>query len=132
MVSGRVPACRSEEKALAAIENITFELEAAASAIRHNTNTEIKGQVRYMPTLPYARAKGGGDAYLYGSIVAHRKPRGGPKGACPPNSRFKRCGGETRAGVHLVLRGTAVNSSVGELLVRVWCLQRDYCQRDYC
>lgn len=66
----------------------------------------------------------------YGSIVAHRKPRDGPKGACPPNSRFKRCGSETRAGVHLVLRGTAVNSSVGELLVRVWCLQRDYCQRD--
>ena len=58
MVSGWVPACRSEEKALAAIENITFELEAAASAIRHNTNTEIKGQVRDMPTLPYARAKG--------------------------------------------------------------------------
>eukprot|EP00752_Nemacystus_decipiens_P016384 g14646.t1 len=42
-----IMACRSEEKALAAIENITFELEAAAGAIRHNTNTEIKGQMTF-------------------------------------------------------------------------------------
>lgn len=43
-----IPACRSEEKALEAIENITFELEAAAGAIRHNKNTKIKGQVRHL------------------------------------------------------------------------------------
>eukprot|EP00903_Cladosiphon_okamuranus_P009260 g8836.t1 len=43
-----IMACRSEEKAAAAIENITFELEAAAAAIRHNTNTEIKGQMTFM------------------------------------------------------------------------------------
>lgn len=42
-------ACRSEEKAVKAIENITFELEAAAKAIRHNKDTGIKGKVRGAP-----------------------------------------------------------------------------------
>ncbi|CAB1096438.1 unnamed protein product [Ectocarpus sp. CCAP 1310/34] len=43
-----VGACRSEEKARKAIENITFELEAAAKAIRHNTDTGIKGKLTFM------------------------------------------------------------------------------------
>ncbi|CAN0278930.1 unnamed protein product [Ectocarpus sp. 12 AP-2014] len=43
-----IMACRSEEKARKAIENITFELEAAAKAIRHNTDTGIKGKLTFM------------------------------------------------------------------------------------
>ncbi|CAM9418498.1 unnamed protein product [Ectocarpus fasciculatus] len=43
-----IMACRSEEKALKAIENITFELEAAAKAIRHNADTGIKGKMTFM------------------------------------------------------------------------------------
>lgn len=42
-------ACRSEEKAREAIENITFQLEAASKAIRHNQNIRVKGQVSYAP-----------------------------------------------------------------------------------
>ncbi|CAM9550304.1 unnamed protein product [Ectocarpus sp. 6 AP-2014] len=43
-----IMACRSEEKARKAIEDITFELEAAAKAIRHNTDTGIKGKLTFM------------------------------------------------------------------------------------